>query len=73
MHADLNTVFQAAMAYVTLGRVTSLSQLYLNKFDQARIYCDPKAKAEALKLESRPRLMASVGINISQCNVNSSC
>ena len=41
------------MAYVTLGRVTSLSQLYLNKFDQARIYCDPKAKAEALRLESR--------------------
>ena len=50
---DLNECFQAAMAYVILSRITDIQQLFLKDFDQAKIYCNTLAKAEALRLRAR--------------------
>jgi hypothetical protein len=52
IQADLNESFSAAMCYVILSRIVSLSQLFLFPFDEAKIYCNEKAKEEALKLKS---------------------
>ena len=49
--ADLNETFQAAMAYVLLSRIVSLSQLYLKPFQQNKIYCNEVAKAESIKIK----------------------
>ena len=50
---DLNECFQAAMGYVILSRITDIRQLFLKEFDQAKIYCNTQAKAEALRLRAR--------------------
>ena len=50
---NLNECFQAAMAYVILSRIADILQLFLKEFDQAKIYCNTLAKAEALKLRAR--------------------
>lgn len=49
--ADLNETFQPGMCYVILSRIVCLEQLFLKKFDPDKIYCNEKAKAEALRLK----------------------
>ena len=51
--ADLNETFQAAMCYVILSRIMSITQLMLLDFDQSKIYCNELAKSEAQKLQER--------------------
>ena len=53
VYTNLNECFQAAMAYVILSRITNLDQLYLNKFDPKKIYCNDDAKKESAKLKER--------------------
>ena len=54
MFTDLNEVFQAAMAYVILSRVTGIEQVFIRPgFKQDKIYCSTLAKAEAQKLRTR--------------------
>ena len=53
IQADLNESFAAAMCYVILSRIVSLSQLFLFPFDESKIYCNEKAKQEAFKLKAR--------------------
>ena len=38
------------MAYVMLGRTENLDQLYLEKFDPKKIYCDDQSKKETLRI-----------------------
>ena len=40
IYGDLNETFQAGMVYVILSRIVSISQLYLKKFDEDKIYCN---------------------------------
>ena len=51
IYGDLNETFQAGMVYVILSRIVSISQLYLMKFDEDKIYCNERAKAEALRIK----------------------
>ena len=53
MYADLNETFGAAMCYVILSRIMCLKQLVLAPFNQAKIYCNEEAKAEALGIRDR--------------------
>ena len=53
MYADLNETFGAAMCYVILSRIMCLKQLVLAPFNQAKIYCNDEAKAEALGIRDR--------------------
>ena len=50
MVLNLNSVFQSNMAYVMLGRTENLDQLYLEKFDPKKIYCDDQSKKETLRI-----------------------
>jgi hypothetical protein len=53
VYADLNETFGAAMCYVILSRIMCLKQLVLAPFNQAKIYCNEEAKAEALGIRDR--------------------
>ena len=53
MYSELNGCWLPGQAYVILGRITNISQLYLAKFEEKVIYCNKRAKEEALKLEER--------------------
>ena len=59
---NLNSVFQPNMAYVMLGRTENLDQLYLEKFDPKKIYCDGQSKKETLRImnESKQALARNV-------------
>ena len=46
MVADLTSCFEAGQAYVILGRIQNLSQLYLKSFVPKKIYANPKALQE---------------------------
>ena len=46
MVADLASCFEAGQAYVILGRIQNLSQLYLKSFVLKKIYANPKALQE---------------------------
>ena len=56
---NLDSVFQANQAYVMLGRTENLNQLYLQKFNPKKIYCDKKSKEETLRIaaDSKQALM----------------
>jgi hypothetical protein len=48
--ADIDSIFAAGMAYVIFGRVQALDQLYLETFNEKRIYANKKALEETHKL-----------------------
>ena len=51
--ANLNEAFQAAMCYVILSRIMSISQLFLHTFDENFFYCNESAKQEAEMIKER--------------------
>jgi len=48
--ADIDSVFEAGQAYVILGRVQELQQLYLKSFTPSKIMVNPKAMKESENL-----------------------
>ena len=50
MVADLASCFEAGQAYVILGRIQNLSQLFLKSFMPKKIYANPKALQEAREM-----------------------
>ena len=51
--ADLSTCWQSAMAYVMLGRIQNINQLYLSSLDTTKIYCNKKAHTEGQKIKQQ--------------------
>ena len=50
---DMNSIFQAAMAYVMLSRVCAIWQIYiLNELDESKIYQNMKALSELKRLDN---------------------
>ena len=53
--ADLASVFDGGQAYVMLGRVQNISQLYLRSFNEKKIRANQKALEEANKISEAVR------------------
>ena len=56
--ADLSTCWQPAMAYVMLGRIQNINQLYLPSLDTTKIYGNQKAlnEGEKIKIEAQDNI-----------------
>ena len=65
IRTDLNEVFEGAQSYVILSRITCLAQLHLTPFKPEKIWCNSKAKEEAVKLKTR-----AVNLQRSDWNTN---
>ena len=50
---DLNSVFEGGMAYVMLGRIQNIKQLYFKSFNAKKLYCNEKSLEEAKRLKVR--------------------
>ena len=51
--ADLTSCWGPAMAYVMLGRIQNINQLYLPSLDTTKIYASEKALTEAQKMKTQ--------------------
>jgi ATP-dependent DNA helicase PIF1 len=73
--ADIDSVFGHGMAYVILGRVQSLDQLYLESFKASKITVDTKALKETAKMSIMSKLNSLAkyvpGITVASLNVGS--
>ena len=73
----MESINQAAQAYVMLGRIQSISQLYLSSFDADKIKINQEALTEAYRLSSvaintKPSLWHETShLKISHLNIRS--
>ena len=73
----MERINQAAQAYVLLGRIQSIDQLYLSSLDSSKIKINQEALAEAFRLRSvalnakRPLWYETSHLKICHLNIRS--